>query len=220
MTDYTVKIKSVVAPKIVDKAAKRAQITRAAADVFARKGFQGALVEEIADAAGISKGTVYGYFKNKEELFYATFQAFQAEIVAECMTAIAAEGSVRDKLKAFLLVTMTQLQAHIELFPLTLELWAAASSGSARERFKVVMENLYREFRTLVAELVQAGKANGEFRTGTDAQAVAAWLVGGLDGLMLQYWFDQSLSIQTWSENFLALVLRGIARDTDHGESK
>jgi hypothetical protein len=115
---------------------------------------------------------------------------------------------------------MTQLQAHIDLFPLTLELWAAASSGSARERFAGVMENLYREFRTLVAELVQAGKANGEFRADTDAKAVAAWLVGGLDGLMLQYWFDQSLNIQIWSENFLALVLRGIARDAGHGESK
>jgi AcrR family transcriptional regulator len=209
-----------MAPKIVDKPAKRAEITRAAADVFARKGFQGASVEEIADAAGISKGTVYGYFKNKEDLFYATFQAFQAEIVAECMTAIDAQRTVHDKLKTFLLVTLTQLQAHIDLFPLTLVLWAAASSGSARERFAEVMENLYREFRTLVAELVQAGKANGEFRADTDEKAVAAWLVGGLDGLMLQYWFDQSLNIQTWSENFLALVLRGIAYDAEHGGSK
>jgi hypothetical protein len=90
------------------------------------------------------------------------------------------------------------------MFPLTLELWAAARSGSAQERFAVVMENLYREFRTLVTELVQAGKANGEFLADTDEKAVAAWLVGGLDGLMLQYWFDQSLNIQTWSENFLA----------------
>jgi AcrR family transcriptional regulator len=209
-----------MAPKIVDKLAKRAEITRAAADVFARKGFRGALVEEIAEAAGVSKGSVYGYFANKEELFYATFQAFQEEMVAECMAVIAEEGRVQDKLKSFLLVSMSQLQTHIELFPLTLELWAAASSGSARERFAVVMENLYREFRSLVAELVQAGKANGEFRADTDAQAVAAWLVGGLDGLMLQYWFDQSLNIQCWSENFLALVLRGMARDTDHGESK
>ena len=215
MTDHPVKIRSNMAPKIVDKAEKRAQITQAAAEVFARKGFQGALVEDIAAAAGVSKGSVYGYFKNKEDLFYATFEAFQAQMVNDCMAAIATEGSVHDKLKTFLLICMSQLRANIDLFPLTLELWAAASSGSARERFAVVMENLYREFRTLVGELIKAGIGNGEFRADTDAQAVAAWLVGGLDGLMLQYWFDQSLDIESWSENFLALVLRGIEQDNN-----
>ena len=203
MTDHPVKInRPVMAPKIVDKAERRAHITQAAAEVFASKGFQGALVEDIAAAAGVSKGSVYGYFKNKEDLFYATFEAFQAQMVTDCLAAIASDGSVHDKLKTFLTVCMQQLQANIKLFPLTLEVWAAASTGSARERFAVVMENLYKQFRT--------GVNNGEFRPDTDAEAIAAWLVGGLDGLMLQYWFDQSLNIAGWSETFLALVLRGI----------
>ena len=211
MTDYPVKInRPIMAPKIVDKAERRAHITQAAAEVFASKGFQGALVEDIAAAAGVSKGSVYGYFKNKEDLFYATFEAFQAQMVTDCLAAIASDGSVHDKLKTFLTVCMQQLQANIRLFPLTLEVWAAASTGSARERFAVVMENLYQQFRTLVAELIRTGINNGEFRPDTDADAIAAWLVGGLDGLMLQYWFDQSLNIKGWSDTFLALVLRGI----------
>jgi len=94
-----------------------------------------------------------------------------------------------------------------------MELWAAASSGSARTRFAVVMENLYREFRAMTAGLINAGKASGEFRADVDAEAVAAWLVGGLDGLMLQYWLDQSLDVRAWSENFLNLIWRGITAD-------
>ena len=61
-----------MAPKIIDKWAKRAAITQVAAEVFARKGFQGASVDDVAAAAGVSKGSLYSYFKNKEELFYAT----------------------------------------------------------------------------------------------------------------------------------------------------
>lgn len=202
-----------MAPKIVDKQAKRAAITQAAAEVFARKGFQGASVDDIAVAAGVSKGTVYGYFANKEELFYATFEAFQGQLVLECDAVMAAQTKMRDKLSGCFQHCVTSLQQNIQLFPLTLELWAAASSGSARERFAGVMENLYREFRGMTAALIEAGKTSSEFRADVDAQAVAAWLVGGVDGMMLQYCFDQSLDVQAWTEHYLNLVWRGLAAD-------
>lgn len=203
-----------MAPRIVDKQAKRAAITQVAAEVFARKGFQGASVDDIAAAAGVSKGTVYDYFDNKEELFYATFEAFQSELVLACDAVMATHTAAFDKLAGCLKLCVTSLQQNIQLFPLTLELWAAASSGSARGRFAVIMENLYREFRGMTAGLIETGKASGEFRTDVDAQAVAAWLVGGLDGMMLQYWFDQSLDVQGWTDNFLTLVRRGITTET------
>ena len=209
-----------MAPKIIDKWAKRAAITQVAAEVFARKGFQGASVDDVAAAAGVSKGSLYSYFKNKEELFYATFQAFQTQLVLECETIMATEQTASGKLRVCLMLSMESCHEHIELFPLTLELWAAASSGSARERFAVVMEALYRELRGMTAGLINTGKANGEFRQDVDAEAVAAWLVGGLDGMMLQYWFDQTLDVRRWTENYLTMVLRGIAENTDHGGMK
>jgi AcrR family transcriptional regulator len=203
-----------MAPKIVDKQAKRTQITQAAAEVFARKGFQGASVDDIALAAGVSKGTIYAYFDNKEDLFYATFEVFQGELVQACDAVMAGQAGAFDKLAGCLKLCVTTLQRDIQLFPLSLELWAAASAGPARERFALVMENLYREFRGMTAGLIDAGRASGEFRADIDAQAVAAWLVGGLDGMMLQYSFDQSLDVQGWTDSFLALLRRGISTET------
>lgn len=200
-----------MAPKIVDKAAKRAEITRAATEVFARKGFQGASVDDVAEAAGVSKGTLYGYFQNKEELFYATFQAFSAEILQLCETAMAEQNTAWDKLGACLRFSAGALQEQIELFPLTLEIWAAASSGPARERFAEAMQGMYAEFRQMTAALLRVGRDAGEFRADLDPDAVAAWLVGGLDGLMLQYWFDQSLDVVALIDGFLSVVHRGIA---------
>ncbi|WKE65247.1 TetR/AcrR family transcriptional regulator [Gallaecimonas kandeliae] len=202
-----------MAPKIVDKAARRAAITQAASEVFAQKGFQGTSVDDIARAAGVSKGSLYGYFKNKEDIFYATFQAYQAELMGQCEAAMAAQETMGGRLNACLMVTVLSLQEHIVLFPLTLELWAAASSGPARGSFGQIMEGMYREFRAMTAGLIQAGQANGEFREDADADAAAAWLVGGIDGLMLQYWFDRSLDVKRLTEHFLAMVLRGIGTE-------
>ncbi len=202
-----------MSPKIVDKQTRRIEITQAAAKVFARKGFKGASVDDIALAAGVSKGTVYGYFENKEALFYATFLAFQGELMQECEAVIAAQTSAGARLSACLVHIMGSLQQNIQMFPLTLEFWAAASSGSGREHLGAVMEKMYAEFRSMTAALIEAGKTSGEFRTDVDADAVAAWLVGGLDGLMLQYWFDKTLAVRDWTDNFLQQILRSMAAD-------
>lgn len=181
--------------------------------VFARKGFQGASLDDIALAADVSKGTVYLYFDSKEELFYATFQAFQAEVVYRCESAMEREVLARDKLSACLAVSLATLRDNIELYPLTLEVWAAAGSGPARERFALAMKELYRQFRDMSAELIETGKKSGEFAEQVDSAAVAAWLVGGMDGLMLQYWFDRSIEVERWVDSFLATVFRGIAAE-------
>lgn len=204
-----------MSPRIVDKEAKRAEITTAAIEVFARKGFQGAAVDDIAVAAGVSKGTLYGYFENKEDLFYASFRAFEGEVVKDFQDATDAPISTGEKLTASFSSIAETLHQHIELFPLTLEVWAAASSGPGRERFAGVMEGLYREFRGLTAELIEGGKAAGEIRPDVDAVVVAAWLVGGLDGLILQHWFDRSIEVQRATAGFLEIVLRGIRTETE-----
>ena len=53
---------------------KQKQIIRAAAEVFAKKGFARTVMADIALQAGIGKGTTYEYFKSKEDLFFAVFQ--------------------------------------------------------------------------------------------------------------------------------------------------
>ena len=205
-------------PKVVDKQAKRNEITAAAMQVFARHGFQGASVDEVAAAAGVSKGTVYGYFESKEMLFFATFEAFQAQVTDELLAAMADGKTVREQLIRGLTTMASTLCSHIELYPLTLEVWAAASSGPTRKRFSAAMQGLYKNFRELTAGLIKAGKASGEFHPDVNEEAVAGWLVGGMDGLILQAWFDADIDVGTWTEDFLQTILRGISADREKGE--
>ena len=59
-----------MSPKIVDKEQKRKQIALIALDVFAEKGFDSASISDIAIKAGMAKGSVYDYFKSKDELIF------------------------------------------------------------------------------------------------------------------------------------------------------
>lgn len=67
---------SLPTPKWTRQPEKRPQqIMQAALEVFSEKGFRAATMEEIAQAAGVTKGTIYLYFSNKEELFIQTLQS-------------------------------------------------------------------------------------------------------------------------------------------------
>ena len=65
---------------IVDGGDKRSSILRAAAQVFAERGYEAAAVEAIAEHARIAKGTVYLYFRSKEELFFRVCDDYIVEI--------------------------------------------------------------------------------------------------------------------------------------------
>jgi TetR/AcrR family fatty acid metabolism transcriptional regulator len=64
-------IRSMAANRISKKAIRRESIIQAAIEVFSKKGFQAASISEIAQKAGVAEGSIYQYFKNKEDLFFS-----------------------------------------------------------------------------------------------------------------------------------------------------
>ena len=65
----------------------------AAAQVFARKGFAGASVEEIAEAAGYSIGAVYSNFGSKEQLFLELSAAYRSDLIAQAADTVREHGT-------------------------------------------------------------------------------------------------------------------------------
>ncbi|HEX4116292.1 MAG TPA: TetR/AcrR family transcriptional regulator [Solirubrobacteraceae bacterium] len=91
-------------PPRLTRAAKQAQtrahLVEAAASVFARRGFQSATIEEIAEEAGYSHGAVYSNFAGKEELFLAVFEQYMSQRVEEVARAAEIEGSFAERARA------------------------------------------------------------------------------------------------------------------------
>jgi AcrR family transcriptional regulator len=82
------------------QAQTRTRLIEAGAHVFARRGFQAATVEEIAEQAGYSHGAVYSNFAGKEELFLAVFEQYMSQRVDEVAQAIETEGSFAARARA------------------------------------------------------------------------------------------------------------------------
>jgi AcrR family transcriptional regulator len=198
---------------IKQKAKRKDQIIEAAAQIFAQKGYSGAIMADIAIQANIGKGTIYEYFKSKEDLFFAVFEWFQKKTEKAATVGISSlGGSATDRLKV-LNSTLMELWDEIkDVFVLVMEFWAASSSAQRRRQFKGAFKQLYNDYRKIVSSLIQEGVNSGEFRSDIKPEPVAAALVGTWDALFLQAWFDESFDPAATANDFLDTVLRGLER--------
>jgi AcrR family transcriptional regulator len=111
------------------QARTRSQLIDAAARVFARRGFQAASVEEIAEEAGYSHGAVYSNFEGKADLFLEVFEDYMAERVrelAETQAALADDASLEVRARALADQWMDRLARDRESFALHMEFLAHA----------------------------------------------------------------------------------------------
>src|SRR6476646_7001430 len=84
--------------QLPERADKRAAILRAAIDVFAARGFFNAQVADVARAAGVAAGTVYLYFKSKDDLLVSIFERSMREGLANGRAAVARRDDPRERL--------------------------------------------------------------------------------------------------------------------------
>ena len=193
------------------KRKKKEQILRAAAKVFAGRGYTKTLIADIAKAAGIGKGTVYEYFRSKEDLFFAVFEWFVNQLGTEAKVGIAAlGGSASDRLMALSRSLMHTWNEVGDLYTLVMEFWSASASSTKRDHFKESFRNGYQDYRSIITALIQEGIDRGEFRDDVVKASVAASLVGTWDALLLQAWFDDGFDPLETAENFMTVVVRGM----------
>jgi AcrR family transcriptional regulator len=172
------------------QAERRAQTTRrlldAAAEVFAQRGFHAATVDDIADAAGYTKGAVYANFTGKDALFLALLDRHLDDQVAQVdrIVAAASETDLRAELRD---ASAEQLTNGGSFGLLTLEFWLyAARDTAARD----ALTARYRRMRDRLAEVIaERGAAPGT--TDPRSPHELAALILALDaGLFLQHLID------------------------------
>lgn len=90
-------------------------ILQAAKDTFLQKGYAGARMQEIADAAGINKAMLHYYYRKKDKLFLVVFDAAVQELVTGLSGAIQEEGTVMEKIEKAVRVYISKLQENPQL---------------------------------------------------------------------------------------------------------
>jgi AcrR family transcriptional regulator len=191
----------------------RKRIIESAALVFAEKGYAGTTISDVAGRAGIGKGTVYGYFRGKEDLFFSVFEWFMEEIGSFASVGISVLGRpVAERLSALSGSVMASCIRMKDMYSLVIEFWAAATVARDQNRFKDLFRQGYADYRKLVSALIQDGISRGEFREDIDPEPIAATLVGTWDALGLQAWFDEDFDPEKASDEFMKVFISGLTR--------
>ncbi len=198
-----------------DRGDKRPRLVQAASAVFAEKGYASTRVADIAERAGVGKGTVYEYFSSKEELLFAVFEMTNAEISIRLDAALAAGGSTEEQLHNLLRLGAEVITEQVDMQPVILDFWAASRGKDFEETYRKAVVASYAFFRNLVADFIRDGQQRGEFKTSIDADALAATVVATVDGLGVQLFFDRSLDPHSITEAFACLLYESLTSETE-----
>src|ERR1041384_7295947 len=101
MNIHSVTAVAAVRPSDTLRAGKRDAILRAAIDVFAERGYFNAQVADVARAAGVAAGTVYLYFRSKDDLLISIFERGMKTALAEGRDQVASLDDPRERLTQF-----------------------------------------------------------------------------------------------------------------------
>lgn len=197
--------------KHVDKEQRQAELLEIAVTVFAERGYQATTMDEIAERAGVSKGMLYIYFKNKEALFGAVFRWF-GKMTGEMM--VEAISGVEDEAEQIRRIAHTWAEVaihHREFVPLFLDFWAAASMKGMRSNYAEDLATMYDEYRNMLIGIIEQGKSKGMFKTDVDSQAIAYLLVGGMDGIFIQSWLSNPDNVDKLMLNATESLIQGIS---------
>ena len=184
-----------MAPRVVDKEERRRSLLVAAKTAFTERGFAATTVEDVARRAGVSKGLLYAYFADKEDLLFSVLDADFAEALEQMETLTASRPNL-DAIQTLRLAfgMMAGLLHEAETWvALSLEFWSAANVLESRQRFRDALNAQYATFRRWFAEVIRRGQAEGLFLPGLDAETEALVLAGVFDSVGLQVWLDPAL---------------------------
>ncbi len=161
---------------------KREAILRAATKVFAGRGYFNSKVSDIAGEAGIADGTVYLYFKSKDEILHSIFDRAMAEFIAEGKKELAMLTEPADKLTRIAELHLEKLGADRDM--------AIVFQVELRGSTKFMQEFSaagFRDYLDIIRATIEEGQAAGHFRKDIKPIVAAKILYGSLDEMVTNW---------------------------------
>lgn len=161
---------------------KKERIIEAAVKVFARKGFYTANVKDVAKAAGVADGTIYLYFKNKDDLLISLFEHKMQNILQRFEKALEKLTDPLDQLKSFIANYFKLIAEDPEL--------SGVFQVELRQSSKFLKDYHNQQFANylnIIAGILDRGKAIGFFRPEMDSNIGKIFIFGAIDEVARQW---------------------------------
>jgi AcrR family transcriptional regulator len=196
------------AAKPVGKASRppvKERLLRVATRLFARHGFEGTSVQDIVDAAGVTKGAMYHYYDSKDDLLYEVYNKLLTMQTSHLEAIAAGPGSAEERLRAAAVdVVQTSLDNldDMIIFFRSMHMLPADKQAQVRAGRRYYQD----KFRVLVDE----GVAAGTFRSDVPSDIVVHYFLSVVNQLGSWYHTEGSLSAAQVGELFTELLIGGL----------
>ena len=188
---------------------KRELILRAATRVFARNGYFNSKVADIARAANVADGTVYLYFKSKDEILHSIFDQNMAEAIAAGRQLISDLNDPREKLRRIAKLHLERLGADRDLAVV----FQVELRGSTKfmEQFSAAG---FAEYLGLLRKCFEDGQRSGVFRKQLNAKVMSKILFGALDEMATNWIISKrSYKLEPMADVVMDVFLNGVAAE-------
>jgi TetR/AcrR family fatty acid metabolism transcriptional regulator len=152
------------------------QIIEAAVRVFARKGYFNSRVSDVAREAGIAAGTIYLYFKTKEDILTTLFREKMAEFVSVLWKAMADQPDAEAKVRRLVHLHFDLLERNPELAEVV-----QVELRQGQKFFRGASSQEIGSYFTLIASVLEEGVAAGRFRADLPIKVATKILFGAMD---------------------------------------
>lgn len=165
------------------------QIIESAMTVFAKKGFNKTRMSDIADETGVSKGTLYLYFKSKDAIIRSILETIFGRELTQSRKLKDLNQPPAEKINLLAQSMISDLKKMKPLLSLYFEFMALAMR---QEVVRTVIQETFQEFTEIIENLIHQGIENGDFRSVNVKDAALA--VGAiLEGTLLLWVYDPTL---------------------------
>jgi TetR/AcrR family transcriptional regulator, cholesterol catabolism regulator len=182
--------------------ARRRELTREAARLFAQKGYHGTSIGDIADALGIQKASLYAHIASKEDLLYETMRE-GADVFHAALDAIPEELPAVEKIRLALRGHLRVVAEQLDVATVFVQEWRYLE-GERRD--EIVAER--RRYEERIRELFREGREHSELRTDLDEGAAALLLLSAANWAYT--WLQPGRDTDAVADRFFALLVDGM----------
>jgi TetR/AcrR family transcriptional regulator, fatty acid metabolism regulator protein len=199
-------------PRLPEATDRRSELVEAAVRVFARKGFHGSRVGDIAEEAGVAHGLLYHYFRSKEELLETIFRETWRDVLDAVRSVEETDETARERLAGIAKILLRAWQRDPDLVRVLVREVTRSS------HLQKQIDEIDQAFAGL-ARIIARGQEEGEFRADLDPRMISYVFYGALEeiltGWVLGQLDDGDEQIAAAEQTVIEFVCGGLAPDRE-----
>jgi len=194
--------------KDIRKNEKYKKILEAAIKIFSKYGYHKSTVSQIAKEAGVADGTIYLYFKNKDDILRSFFNYKTKEVFSKFKEEVRQGKNALDKLRRLITYHLKAFESNREM-AIVYEVETKRRRHLSDDKIREI-SNLYQE---IVKEIIELGQQEGTIRKDLSIPFLKQFMVGAIDEVITTWLYSsKKYSLSSMAEPLIDLIIKGIGK--------